>query len=394
MKKYYILFLVSSILIGCSDTTNETATTDTTSQNKALAVNTSTSTSINKVPTIEGTPTTIVGNIQGLEEGKKIFFDKKTLDATDVVGTTLLTADGSFELKTGIKNPGIYRVRLGAKPIYMLLKGGEQIELSATMDGYKIKNYTLTGSLYPEEMKMWNDDLNAIKIKAYLEETDEKKPLLHLYLVEKLDLVANIKIYKKVLESLKEAYPNDLYTRQFNSKVLSMEAKLKAQPVAVGAEAPEINLPNPQGKKIALSSLRGKVVLLDFWASWCRPCRITNPHVVEMYDKYNKKGFDVFNVSLDGIDDKRAAMYQNNAETIAKATEIEKGKWKDAIKTDKLRWKNHVSELRSWSSPVAALYGVNSIPKTYLIDREGLIRYENLRGQALENAIRTLLAEK
>lgn len=392
MKKYYILFLVSSILISCSDTTNEPTTTEATSQDKAITV--SNSTAINKVPKIEGTPTTIMGNIQGLEEGKKIFFDKKTLDATDVVGTALLASDGSFELKTGVKTPGIYRVRLGAKPIYMLLKGGEQIEVSATMDGYKIKDYTLTGGLHSEEMKTWNDDLNMAKIKAYLEETEEKKPLLHLYLVEKLDLVANINVYKKVLESLKEAYPNDLYTRQFNSKVLSMEAKLKAQPVAVGAEAPEINLPNPQGKKMALSSLRGEVVLLDFWASWCRPCRMTNPHVVEMYNKYNKKGFDVFNVSLDGIDDKRAAMYQNNPETIAKATEIEKGKWKEAIKTDKLKWKNHVSELRSWSSPVAALYGVNSIPKTYLIDRKGIIRYENLRGQALENAIKTLLAEK
>ncbi|BDS15454.1 TlpA disulfide reductase family protein [Aureispira anguillae] len=393
MKKYYILFLVSSILISCSDTTTNSTTTDTNTGDKTTTASASPVAS-NTVKKIEGTPTTIKGTITGLKEGQKIFFDKKTLDATDVVGTTLLDATGNFELKTGIKTPGIYRVRLGAKPVYMLLKGGENIDITATMDGYKIQDYSLTGSLHAEEMKTWNADLDAKKIKSYLEETAEEKPLLHLYLVEKLDLVANIKVYKKVLESLKAAYPNDLYTKQFNSKVLSMEAKLKAQPVAVGAEAPEINLPNPEGKKIALSSLRGKVVLLDFWASWCRPCRMANPHVVQLYSKYNKKGFDVFNVSLDGIDDKRAAMYQNNPETIAKATEIEKGKWKQAIKTDKLKWKNHVSELRSWSSPVAALYGVNSIPKTFLIDKKGIIRYENLRGQALEDAIKNLLAEK
>lgn len=387
------MFLVSSILISCSDTTTNSTTTDTNTGDKTTTASASPVAS-NTVKKIEGTPTTIKGTITGLKEGQKIFFDKKTLDATDVVGTTLLDATGNFELKTGIKTPGIYRVRLGAKPVYMLLKGGENIDITATMDGYKIQDYSLTGSLHAEEMKTWNADLDAKKIKSYLEETAEEKPLLHLYLVEKLDLVANIKVYKKVLESLKAAYPNDLYTKQFNSKVLSMEAKLKAQPVAVGAEAPEINLPNPEGKKIALSSLRGKVVLLDFWASWCRPCRMANPHVVQLYSKYNKKGFDVFNVSLDGIDDKRAAMYQNNPETIAKATEIEKGKWKQAIKTDKLKWKNHVSELRSWSSPVAALYGVNSIPKTFLIDKKGIIRYENLRGQALEDAIKNLLAEK
>lgn len=387
------MFLVSSILISCSDTTTNSTTTDTNTGDKTTTASASPVAS-NTVKKIEGTPTTIKGTITGLKEGQKIFFDKKTLDATDVVGTTLLDGTGNFELKTGIKAPGIYRVRLGAKPVYMLLKGGENIDITATMDGYKIQDYSLTGSLHAEEMKTWNADLDAKKIKSYLEETTEEKPLLHLYLVEKLDLVANIKVYKKVLESLKATYPNDLYTKQFNSKVLSMEAKLKAQPVAVGAEAPEINLPNPEGKKIALSSLRGKVVLLDFWASWCRPCRMANPHVVQLYSKYQKKGFDVFNVSLDGIDDKRAAMYQNNPETIAKATEIEKGKWKQAIKTDKLKWKNHVSELRSWSSPVAALYGVNSIPKTFLIDKKGIIRYENLRGQALEDAIKNLLAEK
>jgi peroxiredoxin len=120
---------------------------------------------------------------------------------------------------------------------------------------------------------------------------------------------------------------------------------------------------------------------------------MSNPHVVEMYNKYNKKGFDVFNVSLDGIDDKKAAMYQNNATRIAQATQLEKEKWRQAIKTDGLLWKNHVSELRSWSSPVAALYEVNSIPKTFLLDKKGVIRYENLRGKALEDAIQVLIKE-
>ncbi len=390
MKKYSILLLAFSVLIACSESTT-TETTNSDADSTAAAA-----TAVSNTPTkIEGIPTTIKGIITGLAENQKIFFDKKTLDATDVIGTTLLDANGNFELNTGIASPGIYRVRLGAKPVWMLLKGGETVDLNATMDGYKIAEYSISGSLYNDEMKEWSEKLEASKIADYLKGATEAKPLLDLFLVTQLDLAANIKLYKKVLEELTAAYPNDTYTKQFNSKVLSMEAKINAQPISVGAEAPEINLPNPDGKKIALSSLKGKVVLLDFWASWCRPCRMTNPHVVEMYDRYKKKGFDVFNVSLDGIDDKRAAgAYQNNPETIAKATEVEKGKWRKAIKDDNLTWKNHVSELRSWSSPVAALYGVSSIPKTYLLDRKGIIRYENLRGQDLEDAIKVLLKEK
>jgi peroxiredoxin len=115
---------------------------------------------------------------------------------------------------------------------------------------------------------------------------------------------------------------------------------------------------------------------------------------VELYEQYKKKGFNVYNVSLDGLDDRRLAMYQNDETRIKQATEMERAKWKKAIQDDKLTWKNHVSELRSWSSSVAALYGVNSIPKTFLIDREGVIRYQNLRGDQLEAAIKELLAEK
>jgi len=391
MKKYYLLLFAAALLTSCSDTTEQTETTDQT----ASAALTTSNTSTPKPPqTIAGTPTTIKGTIKGLVEGTKIFFDKKTLDATDVVGSTKIDGNGNFELTTGIQSPGTYRVRLGARPVYMLLKGGEEITLNATMEGRNIADYELTGGLYPEEMAAWASDLDNAKIKKYIETTTEDKPLLHLYLVEKLDLVGNMKAYKKVLASLLKSYPELLYTKQFNSKVSSMDTKLKSMPVAVGVEAPEINLPNPDGKNMSLAALKGDVVLLDFWASWCRPCRAANPHVVEMYKKYSKKGFNIFNVSFDGLDDKRLAAYQNDANLIEQAMEMERSKWKQAIKQDKLTWKNHVSQLRSWSSPIAKTYGVNSIPKTFLIDRKGIIRYQNLRGQALENAVKILLAEK
>lgn len=391
MNNYSLLFALSFLLWSCTDAPKTDATTET---DQPATAETTTAMAVADTPTkIEGKKTVLQWTIQGMEPGKKLFFDKKTLDATDVVATALLGDNGSYTLTAGITAPGIYRLRLGAAPVYLLLEGGETVDLDATVEGYKIVKQAVSGSLYADDMQKWAGKPSAKAIKTYLEGAEEDKPLLHLFLVEKLDLASNIKLYKKVLQELEKAYPDEVYTKQFKSKVVYTENKINAQPVAVGREAPNIKLPNPDGEEIALSSLKGKVVLLDFWASWCRPCRFANPHVVEMYDKYNSKGFTVYNVSLDGLDDRRMAMYQNDPRAIKEATENERKKWSEAITADKLRWKNHVSDLRGWSSPVAALYGVNSIPRTFLLDREGVIRFTNLRGQQLENALVELLNE-
>lgn len=140
---------------------------------------------------------------------------------------------------------------------------------------------------------------------------------------------------------------------------------------AVGTKAPELAFKNPDGKVIKLSSLKGKVVLIDFWASWCGPCRRENPNVVRVYEKYknqkftNGKGFTVFNYSLDK----------------------DMNKWKAAIEKDKLDWKYHVSDLKGWNAAGAAEYGVRSIPSNYLIDGQGNILAKNLRGEALDMAL-------
>lgn len=155
---------------------------------------------------------------------------------------------------------------------------------------------------------------------------------------------------------------SDLYNREdaigsaeFANKLRMMEGS------RVGKAAPEIVMNNPDSVPLRLSDLKGKVVLIDFWASWCGPCRRENPNVVNLYKQYRDKGFEVFSVSLDR----------------------DRNAWVKAINDDGLIWKSHVSDLKHWGNEAAQLYGVTSIPRTVLLDREGKVIAENLRGEEL-----------
>jgi len=144
----------------------------------------------------------------------------------------------------------------------------------------------------------------------------------------------------------------------------------KRSTVEVGSKAPEFSAPNPQGEVISLKDSMGKITLIDFWAAWCKPCRVENPNLVRIYNKYHEQGFNIIGVSLD--------------------KEGQKDKWLKAIEDDKLTW-SHVSNLQFWQEPIAQLYGVRSIPAAFILDENGVIVSTNLRGDALEAKVKELL---
>ena len=155
----------------------------------------------------------------------------------------------------------------------------------------------------------------------------------------------------------------------FTQALVERLAPLRA--TAIGTEAPEINLAQPDGKPLSLKSLRGKYVLVDFWASWCGPCRQENPNVVKAYEQFKGqgKGFTIYSVSLDQ----------------------KKENWEKAIAADHLAWPNHVSDLKFWQSAAAAAYGVQAIPQSFLLDPSGKIIAKNLRGPALQAKLAEVL---
>lgn len=184
--------------------------------------------------------------------------------------------------------------------------------------------------------------------------------------VQLLSIEQDIAYYIKVAQTLSEKYPNVQTLKDFTTYI---NEKKRA---AIGMPAPEITMNDIDGKPITLSSLRGKTVIVDFWASWCKPCRAENPFMVNLYNTFHNKGLEMYSVSLD----------------------FDKDAWLKAIIQDHLSWKNHVCDFKQWQSPIVALYGFNGIPFTCIVDKNGNIAAKNLRGPQLQAKIEELLAAK
>lgn len=323
--------------------------------------------------------------------------------ASTIVGKTDLDGSGNFEIAfpEGIE-PGIYNLRIGAKRMNLALDGSEEtIEINADLNSIQNYNLSVSGSedtqtLVDLMQGLISRNVTSEDIEAFINTTDN--PKLGAFIAYRaLGDPRFLDIQKKALEKLTAAEPNSEMTLEYAKYISTIErqfaAQMADQRIRVGQPAPDIKLTDPYGKEFALSDLKGKVVLLDFWASWCGPCRRENPNVVKVYDKYKAQGFTVYSVSLDGLDDRSRARLGGDQKNISTQIDRSRERWVKAIQDDQLKWPYHVSDLQKWDTAPAAAYGVRSIPRTFLIDRNGNIAAINLRGaEQIEAALQQIIA--
>jgi len=348
---------------------------------------------------------TVKGNIENAAD-LSISFDKRDFNNSSVsLDKTDIGKKGSFKFHfpDGI-TPGIYRVKLGAKSIDLVLDGTEKaVNLSGNLQDLQKYDYNIEGAPLAESFRSTMNDLVNQRIgqNDFTNVINNLDPLVSMALANSLFAknTQTIPIQKNICERLAEKYPNVQCVKDYEAMVQNLETTAKTQTksrtktynVNVGDVAPDIALPDPDGKMRKLSDLKGQIVLIDFWASWCGPCRKANPGVVETYKKYKDQGFTVFSVSLDGLDQRTKTRLNNDPTKIEKSIESSKGRWLDAIAKDNLIWDDHVSDLTKWDSPAGRSYGVRSIPTTFLVDREGKIAALNPRHHAIEQEIKKLL---
>ena len=295
----------------------------------------------------------------------------------------ILTIDGingqtALVLESGKTNVTIYK-----DSIYKsIIKGGENNSIfNKYKDGYQ--NLVEKVTSLREEYMASRNNIEAVKRiqKQNVELRLELKNYGLNFLTQHPDtdfslmLLESITLQKefdaKLANEILEKIPNNISNRQYNIEVMqkinfNINNALSKAVIEVNSIAPDFTAPDPEGNQITLSEILGKVTILDFWASWCRPCRVENPNFVKLYDKYHEKGLNIISVSLD--------------------RENQKSRWIKAIEKDNLSWYN-VSNLKYWQDPVALMYNITSIPATFILDDKGTIIATRLRGSALEKKI-------
>jgi len=353
-----------------------------------------------------------VYDIEGkVKNGEHLLFQLEDFSAVPfVVLDTARITKGTFRFK-GYAEEGLYRLRFpDAENAYLVIyhKRGSRLTLEYdlsvpgkyTISGNKesawIQRMTTDLQTMQEEMQSFNlriDTMQAAtsdsmlsvyrtkltqlresyktKVKAYID--GQETPLLAAYAMTFYgDVSQDISYFIDKTTAWIKTDPKAGFIKQLHEELTAIRERILAEHdngLPLNSSAPEIALPNAYGDTISLSSLKGKVVLLDFWASWCQPCRHANPSLVSIYKQFNTRGLEIFSVSLDK----------------------NKEQWRNAIIKDGLLWRWHVSDLQMWKSSVLQVYRVNSIPTTYLIDNKGVIRGRNMNQAELLTAINKLL---
>ncbi|CAN5199272.1 TlpA disulfide reductase family protein [soil metagenome] len=368
--------------------------------------------------------TTVYGKLEHSKNDTLYLVDVNKSEFT-IIDSTFSNEDGTFEFHSTLPTKGFYNINVGKgkdKFAVMILEPGDSVKFTGDANnlGYTwktegskeckrfeelntfimdiekkrtpVKNYQDSiMRVFQVQVSMIAKD-DSVKLKAldkkfsamydsssveldkveqegvaYMRKFIDAEPssfanIAGLRLLEPFD---NFEYYEKTLNAIEAKYKDVPNVKMLHGYVE------RERPYCKGQTPPEILMNDPDGKPLKLSSMKGKVVLIDFWASWCAPCRAELPNVVSNYKKYHDKGFDVFSVSLDQ----------------------DKDAWLKAIQKDGLVWPNHVCDFQQWQSPVVQLYRFKSIPKTMLIGKDGKILDRDLRGPALSKKLDEIFAE-
>lgn len=336
------------------------------------------------------------GKLENIPE-QKFRLEELAFEENVLVDSGKVEKDGSFKMTVSPKEEGLYRIKFSmGKYILLVLKPGDNAQISG--DWKQLEDYKVSGSEGSVAIKSFlinlRENVNDIRTMQMIMDSLKARPAndsIRKSAEGDIKMInANFMDYvKKFADTTKSVacalfaaniinpafegpYVTSFYQNITKRFPKSTEAKLFADRFLQGKEtqapaqiqsgnlAPDFTAETPEGKSLTLSSLRGSYVLVDFWASWCGPCRKENPNVVKAFNQFKDKKFVILGVSLD----------------------TNKEKWMEAIKSDNLTW-NHVSELKGWGSTIARNYNVNSIPQNFLLDPQGNIIASNLRGEAL-----------